>query len=122
MENSLNIILPLVPYDNFGCFPNAEGVYNSAETEYLPLMHVGYCVHYCFSKNYPLASLGGNANRYVDKFNNVNQMRSLVRASAECKCTNAPGNQADADKCDYKCAGDPTDTCGGQDHRSVYGR
>ena len=66
-ENSLNYPFK-VPYDHFGCFPNNEGVYNIAETEYHQLMHVGYCVHYCFSKNYPLASLGGNADRYVDKF------------------------------------------------------
>ena len=64
-ENSLNYPFK-VPYDHFGCFPNNEGVYNIAETEYHQLMHVGYCVQYCFSKNYPLASLGGNADRYVD--------------------------------------------------------
>ena len=54
-----------VPYDHYGCFPHNEGTYNNAETINLPLMHVGYCVGYCFAMNYPLASLGGNANRYV---------------------------------------------------------
>ena len=54
-----------VLYDHYGCFPHNEGTYNNAETINLPLMHVGYCVGYCFAMNYPLASLGGNANRYV---------------------------------------------------------
>ena len=72
-----------VPYDNYGCFPHNEGTYNNAETINLPLMHVGYCVAYCFAMNYPLASLGGNANRYVDKFHHTNQNRYNTQ-SVQC--------------------------------------